>query len=512
MKINQLKAGAVLSYIFMGLGYSISIIYTPLMLRLLGQNEYGLYNLVASIVAYLGILNFGFGSAYIRYYSRHKSNNDFVNIAKINGMFLIVFSSIGLIAVLAGMILIFNTDAIFGTKLTSGELLTAKTLMAIMVFNIALSFPSIVFNSHITANEKFVFQKITQVVKVIVNPFLILPILFLGYGSVGMVIVSTVLNFIIEIINIMFCFKKLHIKFSFHGFDIVLMREMTVFSSFVFLHMVMNQVLWNVDKFILGRIWGTTTVAIYSLAAQLNMYYLSFSTAISNVFIPRVNNIVFSSDDINGNKELTDLLVRVGRLQFIIVSLILLGLIFFGRPFIFMWAGKNYIESYPIAMLLIIPVTFPLIQNLGIEILRAKNLQKFMAIINVFIALLNVFVSIPLAKMYGGVGSALGTAISLIIGNLLIANLYYHYKIGLNMKRFWLEIIRLLPGLIPPIILGIILFLFLDIYKLRYFIISIISFTITYFCAIWRFGMNKYEKDLIKIPIEHIRAKIKAKN
>ena len=91
MKINQLKAGATLSYISMGLGYVISIIYTPIMLRLLGQSEYGLYNLVASVVAYLGLLNFGFGSAYIRFYSRYKVNNDRVNIAKLNGMFLIVF-------------------------------------------------------------------------------------------------------------------------------------------------------------------------------------------------------------------------------------------------------------------------------------------------------------------------------------------------------------------------------------------------------------------------------------
>lgn len=68
MKANQLKLGAVLSYVSMGIGYIISIVYTPIMLRLLGQSEYGLYNLVNSVVSYLGLLSFGFGSAYIRYY------------------------------------------------------------------------------------------------------------------------------------------------------------------------------------------------------------------------------------------------------------------------------------------------------------------------------------------------------------------------------------------------------------------------------------------------------------
>lgn len=75
-KVNQLKAGAILTYIAMGIGFIVSLVYTPIMIRLLGQSEYGLYNLAASIIAYLGILNFGFGSTYIRYYSQYKVKED----------------------------------------------------------------------------------------------------------------------------------------------------------------------------------------------------------------------------------------------------------------------------------------------------------------------------------------------------------------------------------------------------------------------------------------------------
>lgn len=510
--INQLKVGVVLTYITMGMGYIISILYTPIMLRLLGQSEYGLYNLVASVVSYLGLFNFGFGNAYMRYYSRYKANNDQANIAKLNGMFLIVFSVIGLIAVLAGMVLVYNTDTVFGNKLTSSEISTAKILMAIMVFNISFSFPNIVFNSHITANEQFIFQRSLQMIRTISNPFLVLPLLVLGYGSVGMVVVITALNISSEVANAVFCFKKLNMQFSFRNFDLYLLKEMTIFSSFIFLHMIVVQVLWNADKFILGRFWGTNTVAVYALAAQLNMYYLSFATAISNVFVPRVNKIVFSSDGTNVNKLLTDLLIRVGRLQFMVLMPIMLGLIFFGHPFILMWAGKSYSGSYPIVMLLIIPVTLPLIQNLGIEIQRAKNMQKFMSLVNVFIAILNVLISIPLAKIYGGVGSALGTAIALIIGNFIIANWYYHYKIGLNMKRFRVEIIRLIPVLIPSIILGILLFLLVDLYNIKYFLVSGFIFVLVYCYAMWHLGMNKSERNLIIKPIKYICSRIKTES
>jgi O-antigen/teichoic acid export membrane protein len=218
----------------MTLGYIIAVAYTPIMLRLLGQSEYGLYNYVSSIVSYLGLLSFGFGSAYMRYYSRYKVNNDEYNIAKLNGMFLIVFSIIGVVASIAGMVLVFNADYILGNKLTGNELETAKILMALMIFNLALSFPASVFNAHITANEQFIFQKSMQMVKVVANPFVVLPVLLMGYKSTGMVVMTTILNLSIELANIAFCLKKLQIKFSFRRFDFSLMKEIGIFPLIFF--------------------------------------------------------------------------------------------------------------------------------------------------------------------------------------------------------------------------------------------------------------------------------------
>lgn len=501
MKSNQLKAGAALSYISMVVGYIVSIIYTPIMIRLLGQSEFGLYNLVASVVAYLGVLNFGFGSAYMRYYSRYKVEEDSDKISILNGMFLIIFSIIGLIAVVAGTILALNTEFIFGPELTSTELTRAKILMLILVVNLAISFPSIVFTSHITANEKFIFQKLIQMIKIVMNPFMVLPVLLMGYGSVGMVVATTVLNIVIEIVNAIYCIEKLKMRFSFDNFDFKLMKEMTVFSSFIFINLLIDQINWNVDKFILGRFQGTIVVAIYGLSAQLNTYYLTLSTAISNVFIPRIHRIVASSND---NDELTKLFTRIGRIQFIILSLILTGLIFFGRPFINMWAGTEYNDSYAIALILIIPVTIPLIQNIGIEIQRAKNMHQFRSWVYFFIALANLGITIPLAKTYGGIGAAIGTAISLIIGNVIIMNFYYHFKVGLDMKFFWKQIFSFVPALIAPVIIGGLIYYFFNLYKLFNFLGFGIVYVTVFSTSMWFIGMNQYEKDLIRKPIKRL--------
>lgn len=505
-KISQLKAGIALSYGSMILGYVINIAYTPIMLRLLGQSEYGLYNLVSSVVSYLGLLSFGFGSAYMRYYSQYKVKDDQKNIAKLNGMFIIVFSVIGFIAIIAGSVLVLNVDFIFGSKLTMDEISHTRVLMAIMVFNIALSFPVSVFNSHITANEKYIFQKLIQMIKTIVNPFIMLPVLLMGYKSIGMVVVTTALTIIVEISNIIFCFRKLKIKFLFRKFDFDLMKEITVFSSYIFLNMIIDQINWNVDKIILGRFKGTIAVAIYGLAAQLNTYYLTLSTSISNVFIPRVNRMVAISND---NRELTGLFTRVGRVQFILLSLICSGLIFFGQPFINMWAGTNYSEAYSITLLLIIPVTIPLIQNLGVEIQKAKNMHQFRSWLYLFIAIGNICLSIPLTKLYGGIGAATGTAISLLIGNGLIMNWYYHKKIGLDMKYFWSEILRFIPSLLLPTLIGVFMVLFIDMYKVIPFLICGIIYVIMFCVSMWLWGMNQYERDLIGKPISKLLNKMK---
>ncbi|WP_195467397.1 oligosaccharide flippase family protein [Clostridium sp. D43t1_170807_H7] len=504
MKVNQLKAGVILSYIGMIVQNLVSIIYTPIMLRLLGQSEYGLYNLVYSVVSYLGLLSFGFGSAFIRYYSRYRVKNDEDGMARINGMFMTIFCGISLITVLAGVILIFNVENIFKGGLSINEINTARVLMILMVINIAISFPASVFDSNITANEKYIFQRVVTLLKSILNPFLTLPLLLLGYKSISLVIVTTIITVGSLAINMWYCFKKLNTKFIFKNFDFSLMKEMWVFSFYIFLNMIVDQINWSIDKFLLGMFKGTIGVAIYSIGAQINNYYLTLSTSVSSVFIPKVHRIVSETND---NKVLTDIFTKVGRIQFIILSFVLTGFVFFGEYFVNAWAGEGYNSAYYIALILIIPVTIPLIQNLGIEIQRAKNLHKFRSIIYFFIAIANIFISIPLCKIFGGIGAAIGTALSLIIGNGIIMNIYYHKKVGLNIKYFWKEILRFVPGLIIPIICGVAIKCFIGINNIFMFIILGIMYTIIFVVSAWFIGMNEYEKSLLECPINKIKSK-----
>ncbi|MCH5210991.1 MAG: polysaccharide biosynthesis protein [Oscillospiraceae bacterium] len=498
MKIDQLKSGVLVSYATQGINILSGLIYTPIMLRILGRSEYGLYQLVYSVVSYLSLLSMGFASSYIRFYSKYKTKYGEKSVAKLNGMFFTIFCVIAAICLVCGGAMTIRADLIFGGGLTPGELWKSRILMAIMVVNMALSFINSAFTCHITSHEKFFFQRIVEFFRALMNPFLTLPLLLMGYGSVGMVMVTTFLTISVLLMNIVYCFKKLKIQFYFHEFDFGLLKEMWVFTFFIFVNMIVDQINWSLDKFLLGRIVGTSAVALYGVAAQLNTIYLTVSTSISSVFIPRINFMVAKE---NSDRELTELFTKVGRIQFIVLGMLLTSYILFGREFIGLWAGSGYGVSYQIGLFLLIPVTIPLIQNLGIEIQRAKNLHQFRSIVYLIIAVSNIFVSIPCIRRWGAEGAAVGTMITLLIGNGLIMNIYYHKKIGLNIFYYWKEILKFTPSIAVAVVTGILIKKFLPVHNTITFILVIAVYVMSYAASMWLIGMNESEKNIVKNPL-----------
>ena len=493
--MNQKKAGVLLSYGQTILSTLISLAYTPVMLRLLGQSEYGLYTLVNGFISNLALMSFGLGSAYVRYYARYEASDGEDGIAKINGMFMTIFLVIGAASLLVGGVLVANVHRIFAAKLTPAEIETARVLMALLVVNIAVSFPCSVFTSYITAKEQFFFQRMVSMLRTVLNPIVMLPLLLMGMGSVALVLATIVLSILTDAASIWYCFKKQHMRLSFGQFDFKLLREMGGFSFFIFLNMIIDQINWTVDTTILGIVSGTAATALYGVGSQIHRYYMTLSTSISGVFVPQINRIVARGE---GDQSLTQLFTRVGRIQFMLLMLVLTGFAFVGEPFIEAWGGGEYDGAYPIALLLMGPVTVPLIQNLGIEIQRAKNKHQFRSKVYFFMALFNVAISIPLGMRWGGLGCALGTAISMIVCNGFVMNWYYHRHIGLNMTYFWKNILRIVPALIPPALLALLALRLHTFTGYGGVVAFALPYSVVYAVSVYFLAMNPQERGMVK--------------
>lgn len=492
--MDQLKAGALLSYVVLGLNTLIGLLYTPFMLRMLGQSEFGLYSLAASVIAYLTVLDLGFGNAIVRYTAKFRAEGKQEEQYEMFGMFFLLYLFISALAFILGLFLVGNVDCLFDTHMTTDEIGKIR-LMLLMAFNLAFTFPMSIWGAIITAYENFVFQKIINIARILLNPIVMIVLLLFGYKAVAMVVVTTSFNVATLVINWIYCKRKLHIHLRFTHFKWDFLKEVSIYSFWIFLNAIIDRIYWSTGQFVLGIFRGAAMVAVYAVAIQLSNLYIMFSTAISGLFLPKVMAMVTRNED---RKVISDLFIRTGRIQFIVIAFVLAGFIIFGRQFILLWAGEGYENAYWISLLFFIPLTVPLIQNLGITILQARNEMKFRSTLYVIIAIVSLGLSIPMAKSYGGIGCAFATALALTAGQIVVMNIYYQRKQDIDIIKFWKEIgkMSIIPFVVTLFSLLLIWKMDIDISNITRLAGGIVLFSLFYLPLSWFGSMNASERSL----------------
>lgn len=494
-KVNELKAGVILSYVNMGIGTVIPLLYTPIMLRLLGQAEYGLYSLSNSVISYLSLLTFGLGGAILRYLTKARTEGDKSELEKIAGLFIVLYALIAFISFVVGVTLTHFTGVFFAKGLSEPERSRLNVLIVIMSLNAAISLLCAPFSSIIICYERYVFRRIIEILSTVAVPILNLAVLYAGYASVGMAAVSTVIQLVFLLVNIAFCRSNLEIRPKYKNPPFFLLKDIFKFSAFVFISTIADLLYWSTDKVLLGAMVGSSAVAVYNIGATFNGILQNMSSAISGVFAPRVNQFVFAKRAIS---DFSALMIRVGRIQYLVVSLVLSGFIVFGRPFIILWAGTEYESAYEVALLTMTPFVVPLIQNVAFTTITAQNRHQFRSIVYVILAVFNVIGTYLLIPHYGIIGAALCTCAVFLVGHGLIMNWFYYKKIGLDIPEFWRNILKM--SIVPVGMIIIALFLRNHIsgeLSLLKLFAEICVYTAAFCVLSWVFTMNSYEKGLI---------------
>lgn len=505
MKNKELKMGVILSYIALFVENIIPLFYTPWMLELMGQSEYGLYNLSHSVVGYLSLLSIGLGTSIIKFLSDKIASKDQEGENKLVGLFLIIYFLIGFVALICGLVIAWKTDVFFGQSLTQDEVGKLRILLILSTINTAVTFPLTVYNALIIAHQKFIFNKSLGLFFTILTPCINIVILICGLRSIGLVVVATALNIVSGIIKMLYCFAKLAIRPVFKNMDFSLLKPIYKYSIFIFIAEISSMLYWSTDKILLGAFCGTVIVSVYSVGAAFNTYYCAFSTAISNVLFPKINSMVQKDAD---NKELSDVFILVGRIQFLILCLITTGFIMFGKAFIVLvWGGPSYKDAYYIALITMLPSLIPLIQNVGLSIIQAKSKHQFRTICFFIIAIINIIASWIFVRNYGIWGCAIPTGVAYLLGQGITMNWYYWKRIGLDIPRFWKNIIKMLLPVLP---LCVVTWGFIEIIgiKTRGMLFSgIIVYVILYVLIIWNKVMNNFERDLVVNLFRALRIK-----
>ena len=490
---NQLRMGAVLSYINLGLSSLIPFLYTPVMLKMLGQSEYGLYSLSMTVISYLSLLTFGFGGTIVRYITMYRAAGEKQKEEEIIGFFLGLYCVIAIAIMIIGNILSNNVDSIFSQGLTLAEQNKMQILMPILTFNSALSLPVSVFVSVTMAHERYIFRRVVDILMTVGMPIMNLIALYMGYASIGLALSSTIIQILMLPINAGYCFKKLNVRIRFSKLPKELIKEIVGFSLFVFIGTIVDMLFWATDKVILGMLTSTAVIAVYNIGSTFNSMITSLSTSLSSILTPRITTMVIQGAE---KKQLTDIFIRIGRIQYYVVILAISGFAVFGQDFIYLWTGPAYQDAYWIALVTLVPLSIPLIQNTGLSILMAQNKHSFRSISYLIIAILNVISTYLIVPYFGGIGAAVCSGVSYIVGQGIIMNIYYYMVIHINIVDFWKNILKISIVPLSMSVGSIVIKQFIDINSWHRFLTFVIMYTLIYMVLIYRFSMNKYEKEM----------------
>lgn len=505
MLIGQRRLGVIISYITLIFTSIVGVLFTPLLISSLGKAEYGLYQLVNSFAGYLVILNFGTGTVVTRYIAKYRSLNNHKEQQNFLSMALIITFIFSFLVIIVGTGLFFSIDIMFKSSLTVNEISKAKQLFVLMMLNIALSFFTNYFSGITSGYEKFGIANGFKLLRMIIKYSILWILLKLGLKSVALVSLDLGITILILLLESSYCFNRLKVRIKYYYIDRKLLTSVGTFSFAVFLQAIVNQVNQNIDRVILGILTDTNTVAIYSISLVVYSMFNNITGTIGGVFVPQATKMITEGAT---SEELTDLVIKPGRIQFIIGGAIGAGFILFGKNFIKIWVGEDFLGAYLPTLFLIIPSIIPMMQNVANTILDALMKRLGRSLILIFMSLMNIVLTLVFVNVMGYVGAAIATGISIFIGNIILMNIYYKRTFGLNVLRMFKSIFNgILPCLMVATLISVPITIILDDTILN-FIIKGFIFVSVYLGLLIRFGFNQYEQNLFINPFKSIVSKV----
>lgn len=491
---QQIKLGVALSYFALAINLISGLLYTPWVIRTIGREDYGLFTLAMSVIT-LFVFDFGLSNAVTRFLSKYLAEGRQDKVDNCLGLISRLYLYIDVFFLIVLTAVYFFIPIIY-QELTPDEIEKFKIIYIIAAFFTVLSFPFLPLNGVLTSYEKFVQLKICDVLHKVLIVVAMTLCLLLGYGLYALVLVNA-LSGLLTIVAKLWCIKRYtNMNINFNHQDKQLFRDIVSFSGWTTILSICQRLIFTIAPTILGIFSGSVAIAIFGIGMALEGYVFSFSTVFSGMFLPKVSRILTDGD---GN--LMPIMVKVGRIQLIIVGAIVMGFVCLGQHFINLWVGADFADSFICTVLMIIPSLLQLPQEIGLQAILAENKVRQQAYVYIVMALFNIVCSFVLAKYYGAIGVSASICVAYIIRTIGI-DIILKKELRLDLTVFFKETFTKISIVV---ILVTALSLFVNQYIPN---IGIVPFLIkaTVFVFMYVLGLslvaNTFEKELVKSSIK----------
>jgi len=314
-----------------------------------------------------------------------------------------------------------------------------------------------------------------------------------GYGIVALAVITSILDiggYIARYLIVRHIYK--YIVLSKRYVSRAIIKSLFSYSIYVFITKIANQLRYNVDNLVIITFIGVSQVTMYSIGSRLIIFFIDFIISTIGIILP-----VFSQyEAVNRNDLLIEKFLLMTKISGYLSILVGGLLIIFGKTFIEIWVGKEYLFSYNILIVLLASVILNLMQTPSVQLLYGTSKHKFLTILNIGEGIANLILSVVLVKYFGIMGVALGTAVPMIIMSLFILPVYTCRVIKYDIRKYYFEV--MFPIVIKSLIIFVLLWLvFNNFISANYITLVILAVPVGFLFALLAFlvGFSPVERN-----------------
>lgn len=504
--MNARSKGIALSYIYTVMNTVIGLFMSAYIIRIIGQTEYGIYQSMTAFASYLGLVECGTATIMARNVSmckiEHNENDKLIRNISTIWTTAIVQSILMLVV---AIVFYFSIGIIYQTSMTISQIEYSKILFTFVIVKIITSFCTQALNGILLGFEHYSVSTLVSIVYLTVRTGVLIVLLIYKPYAIVLVIIDAILAVFMLLYTVLYCKIQFNVSLSFKYFDAKVFREVLPLAMAMFLQVIINMANNNVDKFVIGILMSPEAVAVYSIGMYIYTTFSSLTVIPVGMYMPKIAQDIGEG---KANDELMCALIQPCRLVFLIGGLILFGFGSIGKQFITIVYGKDYLEAWIIAIIVMVPMLIHMSNAVLENVLTILNKRLFLSICLLLTTMANIILTIWWIQTRGIVGAAAATAICTLLGQVILMNMYYERVIHIRISRLFISIFKgILPSLISALIFSVIMTYFIHNIYLSFVVGGIVFMSVFAICMML-FGANEYEKELIKNIIKRKKLRV----
>ncbi len=482
--------GATMAYIAMGLSLAVGLLLTPITLKYIGKEQYGLWVIYGEILGYLGITDMGITNSVAMMVARSDIKTEIHRINRLISTAIVMQCIFAFILFAGGIAVSFYITDIFEISKNIYSIAIWSFLLAVMVRAIFMPIASV--QGILRGLKEQALEHTVAILTLLLSGLCTVFFLYMDFGLFSLplaTLISAVTGFIVYLTKIKKLMPSIDIRIG--HFDFSMLKSIFSFSFYLTLFGLSLNIIFQTDNIVIGRYIGLGMVTVYVITGKGYFMIYKIIGMYNNILRPFYAELHAKGE----NKKLEDIFLSSVKVTSSISLIAAVVYYYLNKEFVALWVGEdNFGGYYLTAVFALLSFNHSIMKATGVPLTGAMKMKE-VSYVSMLEAIINLFLSITLAKHIGIVGVALGTLIAALLTSAWFTPYMSCKTIGISLRRYLVD--GFLKGILPIIPFCIGLLLLYGKFSFMYQIAIAVVFVLICGYIMYRFIFEKTEKELL---------------